>query len=249
MHNVYKLNKLIGIVVFGLFILLTSSVFSQDKPDRTAIIARLYQHYWDRIKSFEAENQTFKKVVLLGDSITEGFKIEQYFPGRPFINRGIVADGIGVNTTGILHRLDNSVFDCNPSHVFILIGINDLAAGRSQDTILRVYREVLTRIQSRLPKVKVYIISVLPCRGKYAHLNQMVLDFNAKLKSLADEFQYHYLDLHALLKDENGELREEFTADGLHLKPPAYEIWKQEIDRLLTNLNPQTTDTVVPSKP
>jgi lysophospholipase L1-like esterase len=228
----YKLNKLvgIGILLFGIF---GSFALAQDKPDKSAIIARLQQHYWNRVKGFEDENQTMKKVVLLGDSITEGFKVDQYFPGRPFINRGIVADGIGVNTTGILYRLDNSIFDCNPSHIFILIGINDIAAGRSQDTILRVYREVLTRIQTRLPKVKVYIISVLPCRGKYAHLNQPVLEFNAKLKPLAEEFKYNYLDLHALLKDENGELREGFTADGLHLKPPAYDIWKKEIDNLL----------------
>ncbi|MDI6783866.1 MAG: GDSL-type esterase/lipase family protein [bacterium] len=172
-------------------------------------------------------------MVLLGDSITEGFKIDLYFPGCPFVNRGIVADGIGVNTTGILYRLDNSVFDCNPSQIFLLIGINDLAAGRSQDTILRAYREVLTKINNRLPKVPVYVTSVLPCRGKYAHLNPLVLEFNAKLQSLAAEFKYPYFDLYAIMKDEKGELREEWTADGLHLKPPAYEIWKQELLKLL----------------
>ena len=220
------------ISILGLTLLFTFT-FSEEKPDKSAIIARLQQHYWDRVKLFEEENQTMKKVVLLGDSITEGFKVDQYFPGQPFINRGIVADGIGVATTGILHRLDNSVFDCNPSHIFILIGINDLAAGRSQDTILRVYREVLTQIQTRLPKVKVYITSVLPCRGKYAHLNPLVLEFNAKLQPLAAEFKYTYFDLYSIMKDEKGELREEWTADGLHLKPPAYEVWKKEIDRLL----------------
>ena len=220
------------ISILGLTLLLTFT-FSEENPDKSAIIARLQQHYWDRVKLFEEENQTMKKVVLLGDSITEGFKVDQYFPGQPFINRGIVADGIGVNTTGILFRLDNSVFDCYPSHIFILIGINDIAAGRSQDTILRVYREVLTQIQTRFPKVKVYIISVLPCRGKYAHLNQMVLEFNVKLKPLTEEYHYQYLDLHSLLKDEAGELREKFTADGLHLKPPAYDIWKNEIIKFL----------------
>ena len=224
--------KLIIISVIYCF-MITSVTLAEEKPDKSAIIAKLQLHYWDRVKLFEAENQAFKKVVLLGDSITEGFKIDLYFPSRPFVNRGIVADGIGVNTTGILYRLDNSVFDCNPSHIFILIGINDIAAGRSQDTILRVYREVLTQIQTRLPKVKVYIISVLPCRGKYAHLNPLVLEFNAKLQSLASEFKYTYFDLYSIMKDEKGELHEEWTADGLHLKPSAYEVWKKEIDRLL----------------
>lgn len=221
-----------GLIILFTFVIITFS-FGQENTDKSAIIARLKQHYVDRIKQFETENQAMKKVVLLGNSITEGFNVEKYFPGRPFVNRGIVADGIGVAATGILYRLDNSVFDCNPSHIFILIGINDLAAGRSQDTILRVYREVLTQIQTRLPKVKVYIISVLPCRGKYAHLNPIVVEFNSRLKPLAAEFNYSYLDLYSLMKDDKGELREEWTRDGLHLKPEAYEVWKKEVEKLL----------------
>lgn len=64
-------------------------------------------------------------------------------------------------------------------------------------------------------------------------INPLVLDFNAKLKPLAIEFDYTYLDLYSIMKDEKGELREDWTGDGLHLKPPAYEAWKKEIDKLL----------------
>ena len=64
------------ISILGLTLLLTFT-FSEENPDKSAIIARLQQHYWDRVKLFEEENQTMKKVVLLGDSITEGFKVDQ----------------------------------------------------------------------------------------------------------------------------------------------------------------------------
>ena len=38
-----------------------------------------------------------------------------------------------------------------------------------------------------------------------------------------------YIDLHSLMKDEKGELKAEFTGDGIHIKEPAYQIWKKEI--------------------
>src|SRR4051812_13432419 len=31
------------------------------------------------------------RVVFLGDSITDGWNLAQYFPGKPYINRGISA--------------------------------------------------------------------------------------------------------------------------------------------------------------
>jgi lysophospholipase L1-like esterase len=36
-----------------------------------------------------------------------------------------------------------------------------------------------------------------------------------------------------LLADERGELQAEFTEDGLHLKAPAYQLWRNEIVRVL----------------
>jgi lysophospholipase L1-like esterase len=35
------------------------------------------------------------------------------------------------------------------------------------------------------------------------------------------------------MTDDKGELKKEFTADGLHLKDPGYKIWKAEIERKL----------------
>jgi len=112
-----------------------------------------------------------------------------------------------------------------------------LPHGHPMDTLVAGYRDILTQIKGKLPNVPVYVISVLPCRGRHAYLNPLVLEFNTRIKPLASEMNYQYLDLHSLLKDEKGELKEEYTADGLHLKPPAYEIWKSEIDKVLGTSN------------
>ena len=59
------------------------------------------------------------------------------------------------------------------------------------------YRQILERIKQEAPRVRVHVQSVLPCSDRYAKHNANVLDFNERLKKLAAEFGYDYLDLHA----------------------------------------------------
>lgn len=201
-------------------------------------------HYETRIKSFREQNLAFRNVVLLGDSITEGFEVARYFPGRRVLNRGIGGDVVGNalppdDARGLLRRLDESVFDCAASDVFLMIGINDLAGGHSPETVEQGYRELLTRIRERTPAVRVHVQSVLPTRGRNARLNGPVLDLNRRLERLAAELKQPYLDLHSLFKDEQGELKAELTQDGLHLTEPGYRIWRREVERRMGWETPQ----------
>lgn len=206
------------------------------KPNLAAFFK---QHWTDLVKSYREQNKKGypeKNVILLGDSITEGFKVEKYFPDRHILNRGIGADVIGnklpqSDKRGILRRMDESVFDCNPSDVFLLIGINDLGMGHKPDVIEAGDREILERIKKKAPNVHVHIQSLLPTRGNYAKHNANVIDVNKRLQKLAKEFGYDYIDLHSKMTDDNGELKKDFTNDGLHLKPDAYKVWKAEINR------------------
>jgi lysophospholipase L1-like esterase len=191
-------------------------------------------HWQNRVKAFKEQNENLKNVVLLGDSITEGFEIAKYFPGRRILNRGIGADVIGNamppdDPRGVLQRLDNSVFDCAATDLFILIGINDLNTGRAVDGMEAGYRDLLKRLREREPGLRIHVQSVLPTRGAHARQNAPVKVFNEKLRKLAEEFKCDWIDLHALMRDEQGELKEEYTNDGLHLTEPAYRAWRAEI--------------------
>lgn len=201
--------------------------------------AALFKMHWqNRVRAFKDENLEWQNVVLLGDSITEGFEVSKYFPGRRVLNRGIGADVIGNNMPaddfrGVLQRLDNSVFDCAPSDLFILIGINDLNTGRTVDSMESGYRELLKRIRERRPDLRIFVQSLLPTRGAHAKQNAPVVEFNARLRKLAAEFGCTFLDLHSLMRDDNGQLKAEFTTDGLHLTEPAYEVWREQILKAL----------------
>jgi lysophospholipase L1-like esterase len=195
-------------------------------------------HYANRVKGFKEQNLLFRNVVLVGDSITEGFEVERYFPGRRVLNRGIGGDVIGNglpadDPRGVLRRLDDSVYDCAATDVFLMIGINDLNSGRTVAGMEEGYRDLLKQIKARVPGVKVHVQSLLPTRAGSAKQNEPVRQFNARLRKLAAEFGYDYVDLHTLFKDEQGELKAEFTADGLHLTDPGYQVWRREVARRL----------------
>jgi len=216
--------------------ILLFNLSSQAKKDISAILEHLKKHYDERLATFKKENQSLKNIIFLGDSLTEGFDLKRYFPGLRTLNRGIVADHIGVQgKRGVLQRLDVSVFDCNPSMVFLMIGVNDLADSDYDFTqLVSGYREIIRQIQTRMPGVTIIVQSCLPTRGKYQHLNPLVLRFNKKIKEIAQECACPYLDLHSLFVDEKGELRKELTRDGVHLTKKGYDIWASAVRKMFS---------------
>ena len=204
---------------------------AEAKPAPPVDLGALFRMHWtNRTNAFRMQNEQLQFVVLLGDSITEGFEVAKYLPGRRVLNRGIGADVIGNDlpaddNRGVLKRLDESVFNCAATDVFLMIGINDLGSGRTPDVMEQGYRDILQRIKTETPRVRVHVQSVLPTRDNYAKHNANVVDFNGRLKKLAEEFGYDYLDIHALVADDKGELKAEYTGDGLHLNEAAYKVW------------------------
>jgi lysophospholipase L1-like esterase len=211
---------------------------TEAKPAPVDWGALFKMHWVNRTKTFREQNEVFKNVVLVGDSITEGFDVATFFPGRRVINRGIGADVIGNDMPaddprGVLRRLDESVFDCAPTDVFLLIGINDLNTGRKPGQLEAGYKELFRKLKEGAPRVRVHVQSVLPTRGDHAKRNPDVLVVNETLRRLSKEAGFDYIDLHLLMKDENGELKAEFTNDGLHLTPPAYAVWRGAVEKAM----------------
>jgi lysophospholipase L1-like esterase len=117
--------------------------------------------------------------------------------------------------------------------VFLMIGINDLNSGRTVDAMEAGYREMLGRIKAHSPSVRVHVESLLPTRGDYAKQNAPVREFNRRLEKLTARYGYEFMNLHPLFTDANGELKAEYTPDGLHLTDAGYRVWRTEIEKAM----------------
>ena len=71
------------------------------------------------------------RVVFFGDSITDLWHLDEYFPGKPYINRGIG----GQTTPQMLIRFRQDVIDLQPKVVVILAGTNDIAGNTGPERI------------------------------------------------------------------------------------------------------------------
>ena len=80
----------------------------------------------DRFKEADAKLPAPKsgenRVVFMGDSITEDWRLEKSFPGKPYLNRGIS----GQTSPQMLVRFRQDVIDLKPKVVVILAGTNDI---------------------------------------------------------------------------------------------------------------------------
>jgi len=169
-----------------------------------------------------------KRVVFMGDSITQGWKIEGpdgYFPGKPYVNRGIS----GQTTPQMLVRFRQDVIDLKPAAVVILAGINDIAGNTGPETLEEIEGNLASMAELAAEHhIRVVMCSVLPAYdfpwspGKVPA--PKVLALNAWMKGYAAEKGHVYVDYHAAMKDERDGLPATLSHDGVHPLPAGYAV-------------------------
>lgn len=200
------------------------------------------------IKEFKADIYALKsriqpkgQIVFYGDSITEMFPIDEMFPNATIINRGI-----GGNTTiEMEERLNSNLIELKPSKIRFLGGANDLVHNRNPKEIAETIEKILTKIQQELPDTIIYVESVYPFnpdyKGQYGinfvnvRQNKDVLELNSYIKEICFRLNIVYINTHDLLIDENNNLKDELTLDGLHINNNGYKIVSSELEKYLFN--------------
>lgn len=175
----------------------------------------------------KAVNMLDENIVFFGDSITSGYKIEEFYPKNNVINSGTSGD----TTENLLERMED-VYKYNPSKVFILIGINDLNRGKSIDEILDNIQRIVNNIKTNRKYTNIYIESVYPINRNvfedkdYSFNNDIsndtIKELNDRLSNLCKENSIQYVDVYNNLIDSEGNLKEDYTREGLHLTDLGY---------------------------
>lgn len=183
--------------------------------------------YWDqRVSLFNQLPVTETDIIFLGNSITDGGNFEELFGREDVKNRGIRSDAI----PGVMKRLDQ-VTKGHPRKIFLLIGINDVSHGLTVTQLAERYEKLVKEIRKRSPQTKLYLQSIMPVNNSFKVYKSLtgkektVVDFNAQIKRIAEENGLTYIDLWPALADSNGNMRKNFTNDGLHLTGEGYRAW------------------------
>jgi lysophospholipase L1-like esterase len=189
---------------------------------------------WNQLGRYYADNQRLRalaadagRVVFMGDSITDGWKLSQYFPGRPYVNRGIS----GQTTAQMLVRMYPDVIALKPAAMVVLAGTNDVARNTGPQTLEQITDnfQAMTEL-AQLHGIKVILCSVLPV-SDYTQRPQTarrppadILKLNAWLKDYAARKGATYVDYFSATADEKGFLKDGTSGDGLHPNGKGYEI-------------------------
>lgn len=169
------------------------------------------------------------RVVFFGDSITDGWPIAEYFPGKPYVNRGIS----GQTTSQMLVRFREDVISLQPKAVVILAGTNDIAGNSGPMTLDEIEANYASLAElATTHNIHVVFSSVLPVHNYTSQSQEMfaqrspekILALNKWLKDYCAAHNCIYLDYFSAMVDDRGLLKKDLAVDGLHPNAAGYKI-------------------------
>jgi lysophospholipase L1-like esterase len=190
------------------------------------------------------------RVVFMGDSITDFWRLNEYFTGRDFVNRGIS----GQTTTQMLGRFLQDVAALHPKAVLILAGTNDIARGIPVNGI----EDNLTMMGdlAKAHGIKPLFAAILPVSDYHkgddpryemtkTRPPATIQQVNLWLKEYCRREGFTFVDYYSAMVDANGQLPADQADDGLHPNAKGYRVMSpvalQAIDRVLAAANAPET--------
>ena len=199
--------------------------------------------YFARTNEFKIYNRFAKPqgIVFVGDSLTQRYPLNEFFPGLHVYNRGIDGD----TTVGLLKRLDLSIFDLKPTTVVLQIGTNDLQVeGITKDLTIVNIQKIVKAIQTTLPAIHLILVSLYPVNLSIDKLvNKFIVgprnneDIKSINQAIANIQGVKFVNVYPHLLNEDKELNMQYSKEGLHLSLAGYATItpyiRQAIDSLL----------------
>ena len=207
----------------------------------------------EKIDKYRILNEDVVKgqILFTGSSLMEQFPINELLMTEKMdciiYNRGVG----GFTTDDMLENMDVQVFGTEPSKIFINIGTNDISnpSISFEEALAHTitnYEKILKQIKERLPETKVYMMAYYPVKedvsipdGPWGETmfknrnNTNIPIANEAVKKLADKFGYTYIDVNNGLTDANGNLKEEYTVEGVHMYANAYRCILENLKQYL----------------
>lgn len=196
----------------------------------------LLHNDWPNLQRYAAANRRLPaptpgvpRVVLLGNSITEGWpKADSaFFAGKPY---AYIGRGIGGQTSGqTVLRFRPDVVDLRPAVVVVLIGINDVAENNGPYDPQTTLNNIVTIAEmARVHGIRVVLSSVTPASEfpwrKGLNPGPKIVALNQQIRAYAAQHGCVYLDYYTALVDEQQGLKKTYGTDGVHPNLAGYRV-------------------------
>jgi lysophospholipase L1-like esterase len=169
------------------------------------------------------------RVVFYGDSITDAWRLNEYYPDRDFINRGIS----GQTTFQMLARFKADVIRLKPDAVIILAGTNDISRGIALPAIEDNLSMMAALADAN--HIKVLLSTVLPVNDVHKkddptfertrlRPTSAIHQLNVWIESFCSEKSYAFVNYFSEMSDASGLLKPDLADDGLHPNSTGYRI-------------------------
>lgn len=140
-------------------------------------------------------------------------------------------DAVHPTYKGETYLAENCAVVTGASKVFVMLGMNDVGL-YGVDGALESAETLLDNIKKNSPDVTIYVQSVTPIMEEHqgsSWNNEVIREFNEKLKNLCSEKKYGFLDVYSVMADENGNLPANYCSDpdamGIHFTDEACQVW------------------------
>lgn len=191
-------------------------------------------YYYQRATLFEQLPISSDDILFIGNSITDGGEWSELFQNPHIKNRGISGD----TTWGVYDRI-SILLKGKPAQIFLMIGINNIPKGESPDSIAIGIQRIIQKIKKESPNTEILVQSLLPVTTKYnmflEHTSrwELIPYINQAILRITKQENIKYIDLFSYFVNKDGQMKPEYTNDGLHLLGKGYILWKEIISPYL----------------
>ena len=167
-------------------------------------------------------------IIFIGDSIIEYYPLQELLgTSKTIVNRGIR----GYQTGLLLDNLDAHLYGDAVDQIVLLIGTNDIGKDVPMSQALGNLESVIQSISRDYPLSQIKLVSILPVhQGEeykqtvYIRTNEKIKAWNQAYQELAFAYmQVEYVSVFEELLDQEGQLKSDYTTDGLHLSVSGYQ--------------------------
>ena len=169
-------------------------------------------------------------ILFIGSSsIRLWSDLEQHFPGKPIIKRGVG----GCELWQIVdYYTPYILFPYHPRKIFIYAGENDIAAGKSGEFVFDEFKKLFMMIRKQLPNAQVYFLSAKMSPSREKGFKEIAVANNLVEKYLAGRPNSKFIDVNTVILKTRTSMPDSslFKADYLHLNSKGYDRWQKVLE-------------------